>query len=165
MPCTSEQTNKTSSEYHSRSLQQMPHRCYNMVDIDRLFPRFPEAQAALAEGVHDKLCGWTGGWKSRYFVLEAGGRLVYYNSESQRVHTKKAKLSLAISSQAIITVSTCASDGRSIIKVVSKDTCGNRRSILMGFRDKVAFEQWLLILSETQRRVRYVSYRNMDDMI
>ena len=128
--------------------------------IDKIFPMYPEnSRAILAEGVLEKRSSWNNTWQPRFFVLDARGRLCYFKSESDRYFPERASCSLAIDFDSAITVGTGPDRHRYIIKVKAKDAMDRRRTLALGFQEPSDFDRWLEVLSDTQRRVCYVSSR------
>ncbi len=129
-------------------------------NIDKIFPQYPEeSRAVLAQGVLEKRSAWNGTWQPRFFVLDAGGRLCYFKSESDRYWPERASCSLAVNVDATVTVATSPDRQRIIIKIKAKDAKDRKRTLTLGFQEPIIFYRWLETLSDSQRRVCYVSSR------
>ena len=132
------------------------------IDLDSMFPQYPCAHRhVLAEGTLEKRSAWRGTWAPRYFVLEASGRLSYFDSFSDRLFPERAKRSLGINVNASFSVMQSPSRDKIVIEIKAKDGGDGRRSLALAFGELEEFDRWLTALADAQRNVRYVSVRGL----
>jgi hypothetical protein len=127
-------------------------------DIDQLFPVYRPEQSVLIESTLQKRGQWNPAWKSRYFLLEPGGRLSYFTSEEDKHFPERAKGMIPIDVRATIKGDGMSEDGRFNFKIVIPGKgLGLARTFNLSTPDNSMYVQWLSKLSSLQEKVIYTS--------
>ena len=128
------------------------------LDMNELFPEYLPVNKVLIEGYLQKRGLWNPSWKSRFFVLEVGGRLSYFTSDNDKCIPKRAKGVIPVDVHTIIKDEGQGDDGswRFTIHVPAKGLNLGRTFSLSAECGNMG-EQWLNKLSSVQDKIIYTS--------
>ena len=129
------------------------------IDMNDLFPDFHQGSKVLIEGYLEKRGSWNTAWKTRYFVLEASGRLFYFITEADKCIIKRVRGIIPIDVRAKVKGEGLVEDGRNEIRIhVPGKGISSGRIFILSARDKMTYDTWLHQLSLVQDKVIYTSF-------
>lgn len=132
------------------------------LSLDLLYPNYLLPNTVLAEGFLFKRGKWNPAWKSRYFVLEVGGRLSYFLSKIDKDCQERAKGIILIDVNATVN-ETGTSDGHNTFKIhIPGQGLGLGRTYVVGSETVKERDLWVSLLSATKAKVRYVALPRKD---
>jgi hypothetical protein len=113
------------------------------------------------QGVLRKRGRWNSAWQSRYFVLEASGRLSYFLDEEDKKYPERARGIIPIDVRVDIESENdeSSNDGIGRIKIhVPTNGVALGRTFVLCPRNRIQCAQWIEALSSAHRNVQYISF-------